>query len=237
MSKRKQSQTKQSSGVDSSFRLKPIQPMTDTQKDVVDAYSENYHLFLYGVAGTGKTFLSTYLMMRDVLKSDTPYRKLYIIRSTVPSRDMGFMPGSLADKLSVYESPYVSMFNNLFGRGDAYQIAIQKGFIEMTSTSFLRGMTFENCCVILDECQNCNFQELDTLITRIGSNCKLVICGDIEQCDLYRKQNDTSGLPKFMDIIEKMEEFDFIEFFPEDIVRSSLVKNYILAKREVENKK
>lgn len=238
MSKRKPQnhQQKGEPSVDPSFRLKRITPMTDTQTDVFEAYGEGYNLFLYGVAGTGKTYISTYLMLKEVLNPEKPYRKLVIVRSSVPSRDMGFMPGSLADKMSVYESPYISMFNGLFGRGDAYKIAVQKGFIEMTSTSFLRGMTFENCCVILDEAQNCTFEELDTLITRIGNNCRLILCGDLEQCDLYRNKYDATGLPKFIDIIQEINEFDFIEFQPEDIVRSPLVKSYLLAKRDIEKK-
>lgn len=224
----------QTNVLDSSFRLKKINPMTDTQSDVFDAYYENLNLFLYGCAGTGKTYISTYLSFKEVLNPNTPYRKIYLIRSTVPSRDMGFMPGKLQEKMQVYEAPYVSMVNDLFGRGDAYQIVTQKGVFEMTSTSFLRGITFENCIVIADEIQNCTFQELDTLITRMGNNCRVILCGDVEQCDLYRNKYDSTGLPKFMQIVEQMESFDFIEFQPEDIVRSGMVKEYILKKRKLE---
>jgi phosphate starvation-inducible protein PhoH len=236
MSKRK---TRQANGdnqqsLDQSFRLKKISPMTDTQSDVFDAYQEDFNLFLYGCAGTGKTFISLYLALKEVLNPNSPYRKVYMVRSSVPSRDMGFMPGSKQEKMAVYEAPYIAMVNNLFGRGDAYQVAAQKGVFEMLSTSFLRGITFENCIVIADEIQNCSFQELDTLITRIGNNAKLIMCGDIEQCDLYRNKYDTTGLPAFMKILDEMECFEFIEFMAEDIVRSGLVKEYILMKRKLD---
>jgi phosphate starvation-inducible protein PhoH len=219
--------------LDQSFRLKKIAPMTDTQSDVFDAYYDNYNLFLFGCAGTGKTYISLYLALKEVLNPNSPYRKVYVVRSSVPSRDMGFMPGKLQDKMSVYEAPYVSMVKDLFGRGDAYEIAVQKGVFEMVSTSFLRGVTFENCIVIADEIQNCSFQELDTLITRIGNNTKVILCGDIEQCDLIRSKYDTSGLPQFMKILDGMDSFDFVEFQAEDIVRSGLVKEYILQKRSL----
>lgn len=220
--------------LDQSFRLKKISPMNDTQADVFDAYAENLNLFLYGCAGTGKTFVSLYLALKEVLNPNSPYRKVYMVRSSVPSRDMGFMPGTKQEKMSVYEAPYVSMVNNLFGRGDAYQIAQQKNVFEMLSSSFLRGVTLENCIVIADEVQNYSFQELDTLTTRPGQNCRMVMCGDVEQNDLIRNKYDTTGLPKFMQIVNLMESFEFIEFMSEDIVRSGFVKEYILAKRKVE---
>lgn len=232
MSKRKRANGDLHQSLDQSFRLKKISPMTDTQADVFDAYQDDCHLFLYGCAGTGKSYISLYLSLKDVVNPNSPYRKVYVVRSSVPSRDMGFMPGSKQEKMSVYEAPYISMVNDLFGRGDAYQVATQKGSLEMLSTSFLRGVTFENAIVIADEIQNCTFQELDTLITRVGNNCKLIMCGDIEQCDLYRNKYDATGLPQFMQILEGMESFEFIEFQAEDIVRSGLVKEYILEKRK-----
>lgn len=238
MSKRKRQQNGDlHQSLDQSFRLKKITPMTDTQADVFEAYADNMNLMLYGCAGTGKTFISLYLALKEVLNPNTPYTKVYMVRSSVPSRDMGFLPGSKQEKMSVYEAPYVSMVNNLFGRGDAFQVAQQKGVFEMLSTSFLRGVTFENAIVIADEIQNCTFGELDTLITRIGNNCRVILCGDIEQCDLYRNKYDVTGLPKFFDIIEHMESFEFHEFEPADIVRSGLVKEYILEKRKIDQAK
>lgn len=236
MSKRKRTANSENQqGLDQSFRLKKISPMTDTQSDVFDAYSEDLNLFLYGCAGTGKTFISLYLALKEVLNPNSPYRKVYMVRSSVPSRDMGFMPGNKQEKMAVYEAPYISMVNQLFGRGDAYQVAAQKNCFEMLSTSFLRGVTFENCIVIADEIQNCSFQELDTLITRVGNNCRIIMCGDIEQCDLYRSKYDVTGLPEFMQILEGMDCFEFVEFMAEDIVRSGLVKEYILMKRKLDH--
>jgi len=235
MSKRKQQQRNNERSFDQSFRLKKINPITNTQSDVFDAYYENYNLFLYGVAGTGKTYISLYLALKEILNPNTPYRNVYMIRSSVPSRDMGFMPGKLSEKMAVYEAPYVNMINDLFSRGDAYQILTLKNVFQMVSTSFLRGITFENCIVIADEIQNCSFQELDTLITRIGNNSKVIMCGDVAQNDLNKNKYDITGFPAFFDIISSMEEFDSIEFFPEDIVRSGLVKSYIMAKLKKES--
>lgn len=234
-SKRKQQQrTNGEHTIDQSFRLKKIVPMTDTQSDVFDAYYENFNLFLYGVAGTGKTYISLYLALKEVLNPNSPYRSVVMIRSSVPSRDMGFMPGKLSEKMAVYETPYVHMVNDLFSRGDAYQILTTKNVFQMVSTSFLRGMTLENCIVIADEVQNYAFSELDTMITRMGNNTKVILCGDLDQNDLLRSKYDVTGLPYFIDIIQEMESFDFIEFQAEDIVRSGLVKEYILMKRKLE---
>jgi phosphate starvation-inducible protein PhoH len=237
MAKRKQrtNGTTNEHTIDQSFRLKKISPITETQEDVFDAYYENFNLFLYGVAGTGKTYISLYLALKEVLNPNSPYRHVYMIRSSVPSRDMGFMPGKLSEKMAVYEAPYMSMINELFNRGDAYQILTTKKVFEMVSTSFLRGLTLDNCIVIADEVQNCTFQELDTLITRSGQNCKVMLCGDLAQNDLTRSKYDVTGLPAFFDIIESMEEFECLEFLPEDIVRSGLVKSYIMAKLRKEN--
>jgi len=239
MTKRRQG-NKNNEGVrepalDPSFRLKKITPMTDTQSDVFDAYFENFNLFLYGAAGTGKTYISLYLALKEVLNPNTPFRKVLMVRSSVPSRDMGFMPGKLAEKLAVYEAPYVGMLNDLFGRGDAFVIATQKMVFEMVSTSFLRGTTLENCIIIVDESQNMNFAELKTVITRCGKNSKIIFCGDIRQNDLYRNKFDASGMAEFLSIIEQMTSFDIIEFMPEDIVRSGVCKEFILAEMKIQD--
>lgn len=222
--------------IDSSFILKKISPLTEAQKDVFDAFEEGYNLLLCGSAGTGKTFTSMYLALSDIIKSkatDSPY-KIMIIRSTVSSRDVGFLPGTLKEKMSVYEDPYKGIFSELFGRGDAFEILKTKGIVEFCSTSYLRGTTINDTYIIVDEFQNMSFQELDTCMTRVGKNSKIIFCGDWKQNDLIYKKNDTSGLPKFVNIIEKLDEFDIIEFNTDDIVRSDLIKSYIIAKEEVE---
>lgn len=224
--------------IDSSFNLKKISPLTEAQKDVFDAFDEGYNLLLCGSAGTGKTYISLYLALSSIIRSrdlDCPH-KIMIIRSTVSTRDVGFLPGTLKEKMSVYEDPYKGVFAELFGRGDAFEILKSKGFVEFCSTSYLRGTTINNTYIIVDECQNMSFQELDTIITRVGKNSRIIFCGDWKQNDLIQKKNDTSGLPKFISIIEKLKEFDIVEFSIEDIVRSNLIKSYIIAKEEVEEK-
>jgi len=225
--------------IDNSFSLKRITPMTDAQQDAFNAFEEHYNLVLCGSAGTGKTFISLYLalselMRRDRSSKDDP-KKIMIVRSTVSSRDVGFLPGTLKEKMSVYEDPYRGIFAELFGRGDAFEILKTKGIVEFCSTSFLRGTTINDSYIILDEFQNCSSQELETVITRVGKNSKIFFCGDWSQNDLIRNKWDVSGLPFFMKIIEKMQEFDIIEFGIEDIVRSGIVKSFIIAKAEVED--
>lgn len=217
--------------VDQSFKMKKITPLNDAQDDVFTAFYEGFNLFLYGVAGSGKTLISLAMGLKEVLNPNTPYQKVYIVRSTVPSRDMGFLPGKASEKMAVYEAPYIKLLNNdLFGRGDAYQIAVQKQLIEIVPTSFLRGTEFENCIVIADETQNMNYEELKTIVTRCAKNCRIIFCGDhVGQNDLYRNKWDVSGLPKFQKVIELMESFEMIEFFAEDIVRGGICKEFILA--------
>jgi len=221
-----------------SLQIKNISPLTDGQNDLFDSFKEGFHNVLIGVAGTGKTFLSLYLSLNEIFGNNSKYKgainKIVIIRSSVPSRDPGFLPGTAKEKIAIYEPPYKDMVSELMQRGDAWDILTQKGIISFTSTSFLRGMTIDDAFIIVDEFQNMTFQELDTVITRVGKNCKIFICGDIEQNDLFRSKYDTTGLPRFMKIIDNMDSFEIIEFGEEDIVRSGLVKEYILTKRKIE---
>jgi phosphate starvation-inducible protein PhoH len=186
------------------------------------------------MAGTGKSFLSLYLSLQAILAKKSPYLKIVVIRSAVPTRDIGFLPGSLKEKIEAYEEPYKIIVSEIFGRGDAYGILKNKGQIEFVTTSYLRGITLDDCIVIVDEFQNCTFQELDTIITRIGENGKIIFSGDYRQSDLD-KSRERAGMIKFLDILEKMYEFEFVEFDAEDIVRSGLVKSYIIAKSELED--
>ena len=212
------------------FKVKSdISPMTDNQACAFDSWNEGQNLMLHGIAGTGKTFLAMYFAMKEVLDNDTCYRKVYIVRSIVPSRDIGFLPGSQKDKMKVYEGPYYDICSKLFGRGDAYEILKQKNNVEFISTSFLRGSTFDNCVLVVDEMQNMNDQELHTVMTRVGENCRIIFAGDVKQDDLTsERKKEYSGLKQFMEIIDKMRQFDFVEFEARDIVRSSLVKSYII---------
>ena len=207
------------------LRLQEIEPLTKNQ---LAAFESNNNLVMHGLAGTGKTFISSYLAYDDIEKgyADT----LIIIRSAVPTRDIGFLPGSEKEKSAVYEEPYKDVATHLFDRGDAYEIMKQKNIVQFMTTSFIRGITLRNACIIVDECQNMSFHELDSIITRVGENCRIMFCGDFRQSDLKRNE-----LLSWLKVLERMEEFDFIEFGVDDIVRSEFVKKYIIAKMEVED--
>ena len=211
-----------------------VGPLTENQKTAFEAYKkDNKSLILHGSAGTGKTFISIYLALEQVLeKSNKQYNKLYVIRSVVPTRDIGYLPGDKQEKIEVYEDPYMSICAELFECKDAYEKLKQQGVIEFLPTSFVRGITFDNSIIIIDECQNLNFHELDSVITRIGKDCKILFCGDFYQTDFVR-ENDKQGLKKFIKILNHLPQFANIEFSCDDIVRSDLVKSYILAKNEL----
>ena len=213
---------------------KDIEPMTDAQRDAFDAWEEGHNLMLHGIAGTGKTFLALYFALNEVWNKKSSYKKVFIIRSTVSTRDQGFQPGTKAQKEAVYEEPYPPIASTIFGRGDAYQLLKQRGMVEFRSTSFLRGATFDDCIIVVDEMQNMNDGELHTIMTRVGQNCKIIFAGDIKQDDLTSKRyNEESGIRNFMRIIEQMDEFEFVEFLASDIVRSDLVKSYIIKRDEL----
>jgi phosphate starvation-inducible PhoH-like protein len=213
------------------FELQTIQPKTDNQQRVFDYYNEGKNLVLYGSAGSGKSFLSLYLGIKEMLDIGT-FNKIVILRSAVASRDLGFLPGTEREKISVYEAPYRSIINDLFGRDDAYDILKQKDIIEFESTSFLRGMTYSNCLIFVDEIENMAFHELNTIFTRIGEGTKIIFAGDIKQCDLNERK-ETSGMKDFLDIMKKLDEFGLVEFTMDDCVRSGLVKNYLIAKESL----
>ena len=205
------------------FELREIEPLTRNQ---LKAFETTDHLVLHGLAGTGKTFISSYLAFDDMAKGD--FQKLIIIRSAVPTRDIGFLPGTEKEKSSVYEEPYKDISNDLFSRGDAYEILKQKNIVEFMTTSFIRGITLRDAVILIDECQNMSFHELDSIITRIGENCRVIFCGDFRQADLR-----SNGLKDFFRVLERMHAFTFIEFEVEDIVRSDFVKQYIISKRSL----
>lgn len=203
--------------------LQEIEPLTKNQ---VIAFESSKNLMLHGVAGTGKTFISCYLAFDDMVKNI--YERLVIIRSAVPTRDIGFLPGNEKEKASVYEEPYKDICIELFQRGDAYEILKTKGLVHFMTTSFIRGVTLRNATIMIDECQNMSFHELDSIITRIGQGCRVIFCGDFRQADLPK-----NGLHDFVRILKAMEEFDFVDFEIKDIVRSDFVKQYITAKTDL----
>ena len=217
----KRSKTLNGSGLE----LAEIEPLTRNQ---LVAFESSQNLVLHGCAGTGKTFISSYLAFDDMTKN--MYEKLVIIRSAVPTRDIGFLPGTEKEKSSVYEEPYYDIAIDLFERGDAYQILKTKRLVHFMTTSYIRGITLRDAVILIDECQNMTFHELDSIITRVGENCRVIFCGDFKQSDL--KQN---GMGEFLDILHSMNRFDFIEFGVEDIVRSGFVKDYIIAREYKQN--
>ena len=215
--------------------LLDIEPITNNQKRLFDSYAEDKHLVAYGTAGTGKTFISLYNALTDVLDETTPYERIYLVRSLVSTREIGFLPGDHEDKADIYQIPYKNMVKYMFQMPTDADFEMLYGnlkaqeTIKFWSTSFIRGTTLDNAIVIVDEFQNLNFHELDSIITRVGENSRIVFCGDASQTDLV-KTNDRNGIHDFLNILRKMPSFDIIEFGIDDIVRSGLVKEYIIAK-------
>ena len=215
-----------------------IEPITDNQKKLFDSYSAGKQLVAYGTAGTGKTFISLYNALADILDESTPYEKIYLVRSLVSTREIGFLPGDHEDKADIYQIPYKNMVKYMFQMPSDADFEMLYGnlkaqdSIKFWSTSFIRGTTLDNAIIIVDEFQNLNFHELDSIITRVGENSKIIFCGDASQTDLV-KTNDRNGIHDFLNILRKMPSFDIIEFGIDDIVRSGLVKEYIIAKLEV----
>ena len=220
--------------------LLDIEPITDNQKKLFDSYADGKHLVAYGTAGTGKTFISLYNALADVLDETTPYERIYLVRSLVSTREIGFLPGDHEDKADIYQIPYKNMVKYMFQMPSDADFEMLYGnlkaqdSIKFWSTSFIRGTTLDNAIIIVDEFQNLNFHELDSIITRVGENSKIIFCGDASQTDLV-KTNDRNGIHDFLNILRKMPSFDIIEYGIDDIVRSGLVKEYIIAKLETGN--
>ena len=218
--------------------MRDIEPLTANQQSLFDAYAAGKHLVAYGCAGTGKTFITLYNALQDVLDPNTPYDKVYIVRSLVATREIGFLPGDHEDKSSLYQIPYKHMVKYMFEmRTEAdfqmlYGNLKTQGTIDFWSTSFIRGTTLDKAIIIVDEFQNLNYHELDSIMTRVGAQSKIMFCGDASQSDLI-KTNERNGIIDFMQILRIMSSVDVIEFGVEDIVRSGLVKEYILAKLEI----
>jgi phosphate starvation-inducible protein PhoH len=215
-----------------------VEPLTDNQKKLFDSYASQKHIVAYGCAGTGKTFITLYNALREVLDEKTPFEKIYLVRSLVATREIGFLPGSYEDKSDIYQIPYKNMVKYMFQMSTESQFEMLYGniksqeTIKFWSTSFLRGTTLDNSIIIVDEFQNCTSHELDSIITRVGENSKIMFCGDASQSDLI-KTNERNGIIDFMSILRKMPSFDIIEFGIEDVIRSGLVKEYLIAKHEL----
>ncbi len=218
--------------------MREIEPLTDNQKLLFESFGKNQNIVAYGAAGTGKTFITLYNALRDVLDPSTPYEKIYIVRSLVATREIGFLPGDHEDKSSLYQLPYVGMVKYMFEMPTDSEFEMLYGnlkaqdTIDFWSTSFIRGTTLDKAIIIVDEFQNLNFHELDSIMTRVGSHSKICFCGDATQTDLTR-ENEKNGIVDFMKILRIMPSVDTIEFMIDDIVRSGICKEYLLAKMEL----
>lgn len=206
-----------------------VSPKGPNQEKAHEYFREGHNLLLHGYAGTGKTYLAMAMALKEVLSEH--YKKVVIVRSAVPTRDIGFLPGTAKKKMEVYEQPYKNICNELFNRGDAYEILTNKFMCEFIPTSYIRGTTLNNAIVIVDEINNMTFHELDSVITRAGYNTRMIFCGDYRQSDLSMT-NQLSGIAQFMDILQYIPSFKSVDFGIDDIVRSGLVRDYIIAKAE-----
>ena len=222
----------------SSSDLVEVKPITDNQKLVFESYKKGLNQFLFGCAGTGKTFVSLYLAFQEVLKNETPYERVVVVRSLIPTREIGFFPGDEEDKAALYLVPYSNMVQFMFKQPNEQAFSMlydrlkAQGSFYFLSTSFLRGLTFDNSIIIVDECQNLNFHELDTIITRVGQDSKIIFCGDFMQTDLT-KMGERNGLHDFLRILEEMKQFNCVEFDIGDIVRSGFVRDYLIQKTKL----
>lgn len=218
-----------------SLTLSPIKPKTENQNLAFKGWDRGQHLTLHGLPGTGKSFIALYLALKAVMAGKQ--KKVVIVRSAVPTRDIGFMPGSATEKMRNYEAPYVGLCSQLFGRGDAYEILKQMKVIEFMPTSFIRGLTIDDAVIIIEEAQNMSYQEIRSVITRIGENSRFIINGDLEQDDLSSERfKEETGLNKLLDILKKIQTIDFVEFGVNDIVRSDFIKEFIIAEYGLDEK-
>jgi predicted ribonuclease YlaK len=228
--------SKKKKPIDSNYLI-TINPITDNQQKLFDSYKEQKNLVAYGSSGTGKTFITLYNALSDVLDERTPYEKIYIVRSIVSTRDVGFLPGILEEKIGIFEIPYKNMVKYMFQMPSDVDFEMLYGnlksqkTIDFMSTSFIRGTTLDNCIIIVDEFQNLNFHEMDSIITRVGEESKIMFCGDATQSDLV-KTNEKNGIIDFMKILRSMSSFDIVEFGIDDVCRSGLVKEYLIAKMQ-----
>jgi len=215
------------------YDIKGIKAMTPNQHDMFEAFFNDQNICALGYPGTGKTFCAMYLAFIESLDKKYPIDHVKVIRSVVPTREVGHLPGTLAEKTAVFEAPYRDICMELFGKSATWENMKQRGIVSFESTSFLRGVTWDNTMVIVDECQNLTWHELNTVVTRLGTNSKIILVGDIQQDDLNKKHNDVSGIRKMTKVCEKMNEFSVIQFSEHDIIRSPFVKSWIITAQSV----
>ncbi len=214
--------------------LKTFDPLTDNQRKFFESYKRSdYFIALLGSPGVGKTFLAMYKALEEVLDKSNSYKSIVVVRSAVQVRDQGYVPGNLEEKMAIYEQPYIEISEQLFDRKDAWDRLKEQGYARFISTTAIRGISIDDAIIIVDEVQNMSFREIDSIITRVGNRSKIIFVGDLNQNDLIKSKYDVSGLVEFLKIVRTMNDFTEIIFTSEDIVRSSLVKNYIVAKENL----
>lgn len=212
--------------------LRDIKPMTEAQRMMIHSYMEGSHIVAHGYAGTGKSLIALFLGINDILSKDSKRKQIKIIRSIVPARDVGFLPGTYEEKMAPYETPYQDIVGFLMGKDRSYDFMKEAGYIQFIPTSLIRGLTWDDSVIIIDEMQNFTIQEISSAITRTGTNSRIIAIGDYQQNDLYRSKYDTSGIQQFLKIAARMKEFDIINFRKEDIVRADIVKSWLIAMEE-----
>jgi predicted ribonuclease YlaK len=210
--------------------LKTFDALTENQQKFFDAYKRgDYFIGLFGSPGVGKTFLAMYRGLEEVLDRTNPFKQIVVVRSAVQVRDQGFVPGTLDEKMEIYETPYKEISETLFGRSDAWDRLKEQGYARFISTTAIRGISIDDAIILVDESQSMTFHELSSVISRVGHRSKIIFIGDLKQNDLIKSKNDVSGLKEFLNVARHMDEFSEITFTPDDIVRSSLVKSFIVA--------
>ena len=215
--------------------LKNIQPKNESQRQMFESFIgyDDLHVVANGFPGTGKTYLSLWLALGAVLSTETPQKEIIIVRSAVPSRDIGFLPGTDKEKMAPFEVAYKDIVHDLIGTSSSYDDMCEAKLITFMPTSFLRGLTWDNAIIVIDEVQNLSWQEIHTVMTRVGKNSRILVCGDVSQNDLANKRNEESGIGSFLRVAEKMESFDIINFTKYDVIRSGFVKDWIITKEDL----
>lgn len=210
--------------------LKTFDALTENQEKFFEMYrGGGYFIGLFGSPGVGKTFLAMYRAIEEVLSKDNPFKQIVVVRSMVQLREIGHLPGSLEEKQEIYELPYKEICHTLFGRADAWERLKEQGYARFISTTAIRGISIDDSIILVDECQNMNFPEVNTVMSRVGHRSKIIFCGDYKQTDLIKSNKDQSAFNEFRQIASHMKAFQEVYFTPNDIVRSSLVKDWIIA--------
>ena len=214
-----------------------VKPITPLHEDTFRAFFESDYksLAITGQAGTGKTLIGTYLALNELLRKDSPIDTFIIVRSIVQTRDMGFLPGDLDEKMEPYEAPYRDIFHKIFERPTAYnhmKNSKNGGAVVFVPTSFVRGVTWDNSIILLDETQNMTMHEIDSVLTRVGENSRVIMVGDREGQDDLKSKREVSGFDRAFEIAKTMGEFSTFEYGDAECVRSGFVRSWGIAKRQ-----